>query len=138
MFKKTALFSRDGFPKCLSICLCLLRQVQFISSKVSCGGNCPKHRNNNKTFRFRKESSTVSHLSVQLGLQQYFTFLVQRNTDLQCKRNTDLQCIRKRGRELFRTAPTFVAAELLQVQREEIQQRRVAEKKTQKYILPCM
>ena len=46
-----------------------------------------------------------------------------------CKRNTDLQCKRKRSRELLRTAPTFVAAELLQAQREEIQQRRVAEKK---------
>ena len=116
--------------KCLCIWLCLLRQVQFISSKVSCGGICPKHRNNTKAFKFRKESSTVSHLSVQLGLQPYFTFLVQRNTDLQCKRNTDLQFKRKQSRELFRTAPTFVAAELLQVQREEIQQRRVAEKNT--------
>ena len=52
-----------------------------------------------------------------------------------CKRNTDLQCKRKRSRELLRTAPTFVAAELLQVQREEIQQRVVGEKNT--FYLAC-
>ena len=54
-----------------------------------------------------------------------------------CNSISHFWCKRKRSRELLRTAPTFVAAELLQVQREEIQQRRVAEKNAN-YILPCM